>query len=182
MTNRTVFLDRDGVINAEVGYISRPDELQILPGVLEAISDLTQAGWKIIVFTNQSGVGRGLITESELQAVHDRLLDLVAAAGGQLTAVYACPHAPDDGCDCRKPKPGLLLRAAREHNIDLATSYAVGDSPRDISAAHAAGCKTVLVLTGHTTEYAATTFPDPQPDLVFHDLLEFTNWSLTVPI
>ena len=179
MTSRVVFLDRDGVINAEGGYVDRPENLYPLPGSLEAIASLGRAGWTSIVYTNQAGVGRGYMSEESLLAVHNHLHNVVRDSGGRLAAIYACVHAPDAECDCRKPTPGLLFQAAKEHGIDLRASYAVGDSPRDICAGHSAGCRTVLVLTGHTAAYDAALFPDPQPDYVFPTLLAFTDWLLS---
>ncbi len=179
MRTGVVFLDRDGVINVEGGYLDNADDWRPLPGALEAIAALHNAGWKIIVYTNQSGVGRGYMTEDALDVLHQHLLCEVAKTGGHITAIYACVHAPDAGCDCRKPKPGMLLQAARDHGIDLNASFAVGDSPRDIAAGHAAGCRTVLVLTGHARSYSAIDFPDPQPGHVFPTLTVFTDWLLT---
>lgn len=178
MTPGVVFLDRDGVINVEGGYLVRPEDLHSLPGSLEAIAALCEAGWRIVVYTNQSGVGRGYMTAEALDAIHDRLRCEVGKCGGYLTGIYACIHAPDAGCDCRKPKPGLLLQAARDHDLDLSASFAVGDSPRDIGAGHSAGCRTVLVLTGHTNIYNAADFPAPQPDHVFPTLHAFVTWLL----
>ena len=170
-----VFLDRDGVLNWEAGdYITRPDDLLILPGAAESLARLTAVGWPVFVFTNQAGVGRGRLTEQTLTAIHDRLRAELEAGGGRIEAIYACIHHPDAGCDCRKPRPGLLLQAAREHSLDLTRSFVVGDSPRDIAAGAEAGCHTVLVLTGHTSLYEASTFPDPQPDYIFPTLADCT--------
>ncbi len=172
-----VFLDRDGVLSVEDGaFVTRPEDLRLLPGAPEAVAKLNAAGWKVVLFTNQSAVGRGLLTAETLDAIHDRLRHELAAVGGALTAIYACIHHPSAGCDCRKPLPGMLLRAAREHNIDLTKSFAIGDSPRDIAAAHAAGCNALLVLTGHTRIYDPTSFPDPQPVNVFPDLSAAAEW------
>jgi len=159
-------------------HVLRPEDLHILPGVLNAIADLTQAGWPVFVFTNQSGVGRGYMTEAALDAIHDYLHCEVVKAGGELTAIYACPHHPTAGCDCRKPQPGMLLQASREHNIDLGASVVVGDSPRDIAAGKAAGARAVLVLSGRTRDYSPERFPFPQPDEVFPDLMTFARWLL----
>ena len=183
MNSRVVFLDRDGVINREGGdYVDRPEDLDILPGALEAIAGLNRAGWAVIIYTNQSGVGRGMMTVGTLQSIHEHLRCLAAEHGGEITAIYACIHAPDAGCDCRKPRPGMLLQAAREHGLDLASAYAVGDSPRDIAAGQAAGCRTVLVLTGHTKDYPAPDFPDPQPQHIFDSLAAFASWLLAQPV
>lgn len=144
-----VLLDRDGVINQDnSNFVRTPDALIPLPGSLDAIRRLKEAGWLVAVCTNQSGVGRGLYSLNDLQAIHGRLRQLLAEHDTSVDGIYACPHHPDDGCDCRKPKPGLLLRAARELPIDLAASFMVGDAGRDLEAGIRAGCSPVLVLTG----------------------------------
>ncbi|HZO92016.1 MAG TPA: D-glycero-beta-D-manno-heptose 1,7-bisphosphate 7-phosphatase [Chthonomonadaceae bacterium] len=174
---RAVFLDRDGVLTVEGGaYVTRPDALHLLPGAAEAVARLTAAGWPVIVITNQAGVGRGYLSLEELEAVHARLRAEIETAGGRLTAIYACPHCPEEGCDCRKPRPGLLRQAAADLGLDLCASYMVGDSPRDIAAGHAVGCRTILVLTGHTRQYDPATFPPPHPDFVFADLAAAADW------
>ena len=179
MSRRAVFLDRDGVINVECGeHIRHPEDLQLLPGSAAAIAALSKAGWPIVVYTNQSGVGRGYMSMADLDAIHDTLRCQVEIYGGELTAIYACTHHPNEGCDCRKPKPGMLLQAASEHDLDMAASFAVGDSPRDIAAANAAGCSPVLVLSGSTTEYTRDQFPTAQPKHVFPDLSAFAKWLL----
>jgi histidinol-phosphate phosphatase family protein len=181
-SNRAVFLDRDGVLNVEGGSVVRPEDLQLLPGAVDAVARLTRAGWPVFVYTNQAAVGRGHLTLETLHAIHDRLQEEIEAAGGKLTAIYACPHHPDDGCACRKPRPGMLLQAAAEHGLDLTGCYAVGDTPRDIHAAHQVGCHTILVLSGHTTVYDADTFPSPQPEQVFPDLAAATDWLSRLPM
>lgn len=178
MNRQAVFLDRDGVLNRERGYICRPEDWEALPGAVKAVARLCAAGWPVVVFTNQSAVGRGMMSEEQLAAVHDRLIRDAASSGATIDGIYCCPHAPDAGCDCRKPLPGLLLRAARELNLDLAASYAVGDTPRDISSGRAAGCRTVLVLTGHTATYDPAAFADSPPEFVFNALADFVDWLL----
>ncbi len=174
-----IFLDRDGVLTVEGGaYVVRPEDLHLLPGAVDAVALLTQAGWPVFLFTNQAGVGRGYLSLEMLDAIHARLKAEVAAAGGALRGIYACPHAPEDQCDCRKPLPGLLYCAAAEHHLDLHRCYVVGDSPRDIQAGRAAGSHTILVLTGHTRAYDPAAFPAPPPDHVFPDLAAATNWLL----
>lgn len=175
--SRVLFLDRDGVLNVEGGkHITHPDDLHLLPGSAEAVARLTACGWQVFVYTNQSGVGRGYMTMSDLDAIHDRLIGLMEAAGGKIEQIYACPHGPEDGCSCRKPKPGLLFRAAEEHSLNLTDCCAVGDSARDIAAGHAAGCRTILVLSGHTKVYDPATFPQPLPELVFPSLAVVADW------
>ena len=179
---RAVFVDRDGVLNRELGgYVTRPEELELLPGVADALARLHRAGWPVIVFTNQAGIGRGRFTAETLELIHAKLKAEIAVAGGEIRAIYFCPHHPDDGCECRKPMPGMLLQAAQEHHLDLAQCYAIGDTPRDIQAGHEAGCRTVLVLTGHTHIFDASDFPLPHPDSVFPDLAAAVDALVDLP-
>jgi len=136
------FLDRDGVINHRIPgdtYVTCPAELEILPHVAEAIRTLRSRGYRIVVFTNQRGVARGFMSLADLAQVHAKLEAELAAAGAPLDAIYFCPHDNGDGCACRKPKPGMLLAAAEEHDLDLPRSVLVGDTPRDLEAGRAAG-------------------------------------------
>ncbi|HYS04767.1 MAG TPA: HAD family hydrolase [Candidatus Dormibacteraeota bacterium] len=156
MSRAAIFLDRDGTICEEVGYVNHLSRSRLLPGSLEAIRLINQAGLLAVVTTNQSGVARGYFSEDLVEAVHAQLLSAVSSGGARLDAIYYCPHHPSEGsppwrtaCDCRKPKPGMILRAAREHGIDIAGSYVVGDSVVDIEAGAAAGLPGVLVLTGY---------------------------------
>jgi D-glycero-D-manno-heptose 1,7-bisphosphate phosphatase len=158
---KAVFLDRDGTMVVEKGYITVPEAVELYPGVPEAVRALKDAGWKVVVFTNQGAVAKGLITEEELAGIHERMLMMLGAEGAALDGVYFCPHHPEGSveayavdCDCRKPKPGLLEQAARDHDLDLAQCVVVGDTPRDLQAGRAVGAKTVLVLTGHGAETA----------------------------
>ena len=143
---RAVLLDRDGVINDHaLDYVTSWEQFRLMPDALEALRRLHQAGWLVLVATNQSAVGRGMMTEAELEGIHSRMLALVEQGGGRIERVFCCPHGPDEGCSCRKPKPGLLLEAARECDLDLASCYLVGDSARDIAAGQAVGSTTILV-------------------------------------
>lgn len=145
-----VILDRDGVINQDSpDYIKSPGEWIPLPGSLEAIARLTRAGWRVAVATNQSGLARGLFDPAILEAIHARMCQAVEAAGGRIHLIQYCPHGPEDGCDCRKPRPGLFHRIARDLDVSLAGVPAVGDSARDLEAARAAGCRPILVRTGN---------------------------------
>jgi D-glycero-D-manno-heptose 1,7-bisphosphate phosphatase len=146
---RLVLLDRDGVINEDSDYIKTPDEWRPLPGSLAAIAALTRAGARVVVVTNQSGVGRGLYDVAMLDAIHARMSAAVAAAGGALAGIYYCPHTPDDGCDCRKPRPGLLHRIERELGCSLAGTPFIGDKRSDVEAAEAIGARPMLVRTGY---------------------------------
>ena len=146
---KLVILDRDGVINRDSEqYIKSPDEWQPIAGSLEAIARFTQAGFRVVVATNQSGVGRGLFDMATLNAIHDKMHKAVNQLGGRIDAVFFCPHAQDAGCACRKPQPGMLLEIAERFNVALAGVPAIGDSMRDLQAASAAGARPILVLTG----------------------------------
>jgi D-glycero-D-manno-heptose 1,7-bisphosphate phosphatase len=146
---KLVILDRDGTINYESDHhIKSPDEWRPIPGSLEAIARLTQAGFRIVVATNQSGIARGLLDTATLVSIHDVLQRAAARAGGRVDAFFFCPHAADSACSCRKPEPGMLLEVARRFNVSLENTYMVGDARRDVQAAAAAGARPVLVLTG----------------------------------
>jgi len=156
VSRRAIFMDRDGTICDEVGYINHLSRSRLLPNSLEAIRQVNAAGYLAIVATNQSGVARGLFDEALVERVHRQLAGWVEAGGGRLDALYYCPHHPREGqppyradCDCRKPRPGMLARAAREHGIDLASSWMIGDSLVDLEAGAAAGAGVVHVLTGY---------------------------------
>jgi len=146
---KLVILDRDGTINHDSDqYIKSPAEWKPIKGSLEAIARLTQDGWRVVVATNQSGIGRGLFDMATLNAIHDLMHRAVHQAGGRIDAIFFCPHASESNCGCRKPKPGMLLEIARRMNVELEGVPMVGDSLRDLQAAAAAGAKPVLVLTG----------------------------------
>ena len=151
MAYKHVILDRDGVLNHEArdsGYVREPAEFLWLPGSLEALARLTRAGVHLTVATNQSGVGRGLMSLAQLTAVHDRMLTEAANSGAALAAVLFCPHAPEDRCACRKPEPGLIHEAIDRSGIAAADTLVVGDAERDLEAAARAGVRSVLVRTG----------------------------------
>jgi D-glycero-D-manno-heptose 1,7-bisphosphate phosphatase len=144
-----IILDRDGVINEDSDdYVKSPDEWQPIPGSLEAIKKLNDAGKIVVVATNQSGVGRGLFSQSTLDAMHDKLHHLLRGLGAQVDHIFSCIHTPENNCGCRKPKPGMILAAMEKFNAPLNKTIVVGDSKRDLEAAHAAGCESVLVKTG----------------------------------
>jgi len=146
---KLVILDRDGVINHDSDqYIKSPEEWKPIPGSLEAIARLTQAGYQVVIATNQSGLGRGLFDMAALNAMHDKMHKAVNQLGGRIYAVFFCPHAQDARCSCRKPRPGMLLEIAERFAVDLAGVPAIGDSLRDLQAASAAGARPILVLTG----------------------------------
>ena len=183
---KTVFLDRDGVINRNPpnkGYVRKWTEFAFIPNARKAIRELTESGYRIIVITNQSGIGRGLYSEEDLADIHSRMIAEIEKTGGTIDAVYYCPHHPDAGCECRKPKPGMLIRAAREHNIELSKAYFIGDVPTDIEAGQRAGATTFLVLTGLGQEsyyhYIRRTDQNGYcPEKIFTNLYAATRWLL----
>jgi histidinol-phosphate phosphatase family protein len=140
-----VFLDRDGTLIEDVGYPRDPEAVRLLEGAPEALAALRRAGFALVVVSNQSGIGRGLVTRDEARAVHDRFVRELRAHGVELDDVRYCPHSPEDACACRKPAAGLLLDSARELGLDLGRSFMVGDKPDDVEAGRAAGCRTVLL-------------------------------------
>lgn len=147
--NRYILLDRDGVINQESDdFIKSPEEWQPIDGSLEAIALLNEHGYKVAVITNQSGVARGLFNKATLEKIHAKMRQMAAEKGGKIDAIYFCPHGPDDGCTCRKPKPGLLESFAAEKNVSLSGITVIGDSLRDIQSAQAVGASPILVKTG----------------------------------
>jgi D-glycero-D-manno-heptose 1,7-bisphosphate phosphatase len=182
-----VFIDRDGTLTEEVGYVNHPQRLRLLPRSAEAVRRLNSAGVPAVIVTNQAGVARGYFSEDVLRAVHDEMLAQLKQAGAHLDAVYVCPHHPTEGeppfrlaCDCRKPRPGLLQRAATELGLDLGTSVVIGDRPTDLVVARRVGAQGVLVLTGYGLgewEYRRATFP-VTPDHVAGDLLDAVTWFL----
>lgn len=146
-----MFLDRDGVINENrVDHVKTWDEFRWLPGALEGLRLLTEHGFRIFIVTNQAAVNRGLMTGSTLAEIHRRMISIAASHGAIITGMRFCPHRPEEACGCRKPRPGMLLDLAREHQVDLSAAYMIGDAPSDIAAGQAAGCRTILVLSGRT--------------------------------
>jgi phosphoheptose isomerase len=175
---RHVIVDRDGVLNEEAadgGYVLRPSEWRWIGGAREALARLTAAGLRVSVVSNQSAVGRGLMADGQLSAVHARMLAEAATAGGRIDAVWVCPHAPDAGCDCRKPAPGLVLQAVRNSALPAAETVLVGDDLRDLEAAAAAGIAAVLVRTGKGRRTEANIAA--RPLAVFDDLADFAAWA-----
>lgn len=168
---RLIVLDRDGVINRDSDdFIKSPGEWQPIPGSLDAIARLTAAGFTVAVATNQSGLGRGLFDVSALEAIHAKMRDAVSRAGGRIDRIAYCPHRPDAGCDCRKPRPGLLHQLADHYGIQLSGITVVGDSRRDLRAAAAAGARPVLVLTGNGMATQAELAADGERMDTFDDL------------
>ena len=146
---RLIILDRDGVINHDSDlFIKTPDEWRPIPGSLEAIARLNHAGYRVVVATNQSGVGRGLLDITTLNAIHERMHRSLAQVGGRVDAIFFCPHSADSQCECRKPRPGMLLEIGRRFRVEMNGVPCIGDSPRDLASADAVGAQPMLVLTG----------------------------------
>lgn len=167
-------MDRDGVINEEVGLITKPEELKLIPGSARAISMLNNLSIPVIIVTNQPVIGRGLCSVEELNKVHEHLFNLLSEHSAHVDGLYYCPHHPVHGvgeyklaCSCRKPSPGLLFKASKVHNIDLSKSYMVGDRTSDIKAGNLAGCTTIGVKTGYGCDDG---FKDAIPDIVAQNL------------
>jgi D-glycero-D-manno-heptose 1,7-bisphosphate phosphatase len=175
-----LFLDRDGTLVEEVHHLSRPEQIRLLPGASRAVRLANRRAVPVVVVTNQSAVARGLLTEEELGAVHEVLRTALERDGARLDAIYYCPHHREAvipayavDCDCRKPAPGLLLRAARDLGLNLSRGVMIGDRLLDIEAGRRAGCRGVLVRTGYgASEERSLTPSDPQPDRVADDILE----------
>ncbi len=186
--NRAVFLDRDGTINEEVGYIDSREKLRIIPGTVEAIRRLNERGMKVIVVTNQSAVARGIITEEILNEINRALTEELSMGGAFIDAIYYCPHHPTEGkgvyrteCECRKPRTGLLIRASRDLGIDLRKSYVVGDTITDIIMAKKTGAKGVLVLTGYGNSHASmlgSVREEGVPAYIAKDISEAVDWII----
>lgn len=182
-----VFVDRDGTLTEEVGYVNHPRRLRVLPGSALAVRRLNEAGVPVVLATNQAGVARGYFSQDVLDLVTAEMIAQLERAGAHLDGVYVCPHHPTEGsppyradCNCRKPRPGLLRRAAEDLGLDLAASVLVGDKPSDLVAAHAVGARGVLVLTGYGRgewEYRRDRLP-VVPDHVAEDLLGAVEWIL----
>ncbi len=177
MSHRAIFLDKDGTLVEDVPYNVNPDLMQLTTGAVEGLRSLHAAGYKLIIISNQSGVARGYFPEEALIAVKERSHQMLAEMGVPLTGFYYCPHHPDGNvsgynidCSCRKPEPGLLFRAAQEHDIDLANSWFIGDILNDVEAGRRAGCKTVLIDNGNETEWVLS--PLRLPHYIAPDLAE----------
>ncbi|MBT3362716.1 MAG: D-glycero-beta-D-manno-heptose 1,7-bisphosphate 7-phosphatase [Chloroflexi bacterium] len=167
--NKAVFLDRDGTMAEDVNYCSRPEDFELFPSTAQAIKLFSDMGFKVIVVTNQSGIARGYFTQDTLTEIHSKMTRELAKEGVRLDAIYYCPHHPDDNCECRKPKPKLILQAAKDFDLDLARSYMVGDFQSDIALGKAAGCKTMLIAKEKSEVHKDWA---DQPDAIVCDLLE----------
>ena len=180
-----VFLDRDGTLIEEAGYINRIEGLRLFPWSLDAVRLLNRGGFRVFVVTNQAGVARGYFDEAFVRRAHEHLGSAIRAAGGEVDGFYHCPHHPDavvaeyrKNCGCRKPAPGMFLEAAREHGLDLAKCYAIGDRWHDVQAAQTAGATAVMVRTG----YGLTELEKPRagttPAYIADTLIDATTWIL----
>lgn len=167
---KAVFTDRDGVINEErSGYVKSWTEFKFIPGSLKALKILKENNLPVIIISNQSPVSRGIFSYETLEEINNNMLEEIREAGGDITEIFICPHSPDEGCECRKPRPGLLFRAQKKYAIDFESSYLIGDAVSDIEAGKKTGCKTILVETGR---HRMPDFELIRPDHVFKDLLE----------
>lgn len=176
-----VFMDRDGTINEEVSFLNRMEQLRLYPQTYEAIRMINASGMKAVVVTNQSGIARGYFTEDFVRSVHERINGMLRAEGAHIDGFYVCPHHPVYGngiykqhCNCRKPKPGMLLQAAEEMNIDLTRSYMIGDMLKDIEAGKKAGACGILVKTGYGPNIVRT----DMPAYIAADILEAVRWIM----
>jgi len=182
---RAVFLDRDGTIIEEVGYLDRPERVELFPWTIDAVRVLNRAGLAVVLVSNQSGVARGFFTEAVVDAVHQRMADLLNEGGARIDAYYYCPHHPDgkvpryaQPCDCRKPGRGLVDRAVQELGIDPAKSFVVGDRWLDVALGRAVGAQSVLVRTGYGASEEDRRPADLAADAVVDNLIAATSWIL----
>ena len=175
----TIVLDRDGVINQDSdAYIKNPDEWHAITGSLEAIKRLNDAGYDVCIATNQSGLGRDLFSIETLTAIHQKMINELEAVGGRVQLIAFCPHHPDVGCDCRKPKPGLLQAINEQFPLDPDTTWMVGDTAKDIECAHRMGIRGALVKTGKGQRELDNEVVSRETTPVFSDLSEFVSWLL----
>ncbi len=183
MLQKVVFLDRDGVVNRDSpNYIKTWREFHFLPRSLDALRMLHQNGFTVVLVTNQSGIGRGLITPGNLDDIHRKMTQAISAHDGHLAAIFHCPHHPDDHCACRKPKPGMILQGRQRFDIDLSSAVMIGDSVKDIECARNAGCAAaVLVKTGNGIQAEKVLQAQSlRPDHVARDLFAAVQWILSV--
>ena len=181
LSGYTIFLDRDGTLNSDPGYIKSPDLLELFPGVPEALAKLKRAGARLILVTNQSGIARGFLSHDDLAAVHTKLNHILDRAGASLEAIYFCPHHPDDGCACRKPNRGMIDQAVRERRVDLERAYLIGDHVRDIELAKRVGVRSILVTTGmiRPQEIDGLKASTAAPEWIASSLTDAVDWVLS---
>lgn len=179
--NKAVFIDRDGTIVEDVGYMSSPDQIKFIDGSIEAIKMLNESGYKVVIISNQAGVARGILTESALQTIDKTIKKNILNGGAYIDANYYCPHHPEHGtnhykreCDCRKPNPGMIKKAEKDLSIDLSESFMIGDKAIDLESGWKAGTKAILVLTGYGKDEKNKV--DGGADHIAGDLLEAARW------
>lgn len=180
-----MFVDRDGTLIEEAGYLSHLDRLVFFPFTVDAVRQLNRGGFAVVVITNQAGIARGIVSEAFVSDAHRHIEERLAAGGARLDAFYHCPHHPKgiiealrESCDCRKPQPGLIRRAAADLDLDLSRSFTVGDRWHDVEAGRAAGTRTVLVRTGYGAAEERTPGPDRHADAVADNLAGAAAWIL----
>ncbi len=176
-----VFVDRDGTLNEDHGYVTSPEELVLLPGIPQAMARLTALGVRVLLLTNQSAIGRNLISVNDLAKIHQKLLDLLRPDGGRIDKIYYCPHHPRDACDCRKPNIAMIQEAAQEFSLDLSHSYLVGDKLSDLEAAYRAGVSGVLVMSSEYSQEAICARESGQfpIDYVAETFVQAVDWIET---
>ena len=178
MGNKTVFIDRDGTINANIGYIRNHDDFHMYQGVAEGIKLLNDEGFKIIIITNQSGISRGYFTEETLEKIHNKMKKELSIKNASADAIYYCPHHPDEHCNCRKPNTGLLEKALKDFDIDVKKSFFIGDRMLDVEAGHKIGCKTVLIPEDKEKVQKEMAESDLDPDYICYDFFSGVEWIL----
>lgn len=187
--DKIIFLDRDGTINKEDGYITKPDQIRLYDGTITALKMLREMGYRIVIVSNQAGVGRGLLTEAALREVNAALLDILKAHGIEIERLYYCPHHPDaivpeykKDCECRKPKIGMIMRAAQELGVNVEGAYMIGDKLTDMELAYNFGGRGILLLTGYGNEELKKLNPQKHnPAYIGKDILDAVNWIETHP-
>jgi D-glycero-D-manno-heptose 1,7-bisphosphate phosphatase len=187
MSNRAIFLDRDGTLNEETGYITDPLQFRLYDFAAEAVRLINARGWRAIVVTNQAGIARGLYDETFLAKLHEQMIRTFDAAGARIDAVYFCPHHPEKGeppyrqaCTCRKPAPGMIERAARDFDLHLPNCFVIGDRYSDVAAAHAVGARGLLLRTGHGQAEIETAGWPREPDHVAENVIEAVRWVFSI--
>jgi len=180
---KVIFIDRDGVINKDPGgwtehsYVTRPEDFIFLPGSKEAVTRLTEAGYEIIIISNQAGINKGYFTLDDLKRINDKMLREITLSGGKIRSAHYCPHAKEEKCGCRKPKTGLFKEAVEGLHLDFSGTFFIGDGSADIEAGKSLGCKTILVLSGKSGLQDVERWKD-KPDFIKKDLAEAVDWIM----